>query len=190
MKSLTGLCGIFLCAWIFCGCANVQSKAPSTVPPQLAVRNNAASLLFDLLNDEKNVSKLLIIKRARPELRELIKTISKTAENASKNLARTANEDASMDLHAMNLPAGEVAARDAESKTKEHELLHASGVDLEFQLLLSQAEALNYGRHLAEIAAEKSSTTRQAMEFTDIAKELQQLYQQTISLLRAPAMEH
>ena len=73
-----------------------------------------------------------------------------------KLLDQLTNADPGLNLHAMNLPPGEQAARYAEAKSKEHELLLSSGPHFEFNLLLTQAEALNYGWHLAKVAAENA----------------------------------
>jgi hypothetical protein len=190
MKWICRLAGFTLCAWFLSGCAHLQEKPVQSNPSVvLASRNNSASLLYDLLNDEKNVSKILIIKRDRDELHALIKNISATCGDASKTLARLADAEPGLNLHVMNLPPGEVAAREAESKSKEKELLHASGADFEFKLLLTQAEALNYGWHLAQVAAENSAVPEQSREFAAIREELHHLYERTLALLQenAPA---
>src|ERR1017187_4802912 len=50
-----------------------QTEAPND---KMQVRNNASSLLAQLLDQEKNVSKVLIIKHGSRELSGLIKAIS------------------------------------------------------------------------------------------------------------------
>src|ERR1700744_2924986 len=132
---------------IFCGCSSIKNSA--TTPPRantqtIALRNNSASLLYDLLGDEKNVSKVLLIKRNSAELGYLIKSISETSKDASKQLEQLAQSDPTLNLQALKLPTGEVAARKAIAKTKEHELLSSSGENFQFQLLLTQADALSY----------------------------------------------
>lgn len=54
----------------------------------------------------------------------------------------------------------------------------------EFQLLLTQAEALSYGLHLAQVAAENEPQTERAREFSSLSAELEQLYEQVLALLR------
>src|SRR5882757_7780020 len=98
---------ILLC--LLCGCQSVHQKpgtpdAANPAPvkknvPNRQTRNNAASLLYDLLNDEKNVSKVLIIKSAPPETAQLIKNISETSKAAVKNLEAMAETDHSLKLH-------------------------------------------------------------------------------------------
>jgi hypothetical protein len=84
------------------------------------------------------------------------------------------------------LPVGEKATRDAISKTKEKELLFSSGENFEFNLLLTQADALSYGWHLAKIAAENSSRPEQVKEFTSLSLAMQDLYKQVVGLMRSP----
>jgi hypothetical protein len=191
MKRFIRALEILLCAGIFFGCAPFQKTAPAKNAPaisaeQLQMRNNSVSLLYDLLGDEKNVSKVLIIKGNREELHNLIKIISATAAAAAKQLDQLAKNDATLNLHAIELPPGEKATRDAISKTKEKELLFSSGENFEFTLLLTQADALSYGWHLAKIAAENSSQPEQVHEFESLSVAMQDLYKQVVALMRLP----
>jgi hypothetical protein len=121
------LISIFLAGFLLCGCAPLERKqivsGESPVPEKLEIRNNAASLLYDLLGDEKNVSKILIIKRNSEELVRLIKAISEAAADDEKQLELLAKNNPNLNLHAIQLPQGEKATRDAVAKTEEHELL-------------------------------------------------------------------
>ncbi|HEY1717002.1 MAG TPA: hypothetical protein VGH42_01760 [Verrucomicrobiae bacterium] len=150
------------------------------------MRNNSVSLLYDLLGDEKNVSKVLIIKSDREQLHSLIKAISATADDGAKQLEQLAKADATLNLHAIELPPGEKATRDAISKTKEKELLFSSGENFEFTLLLTQADALSYGWHLAKIASDNSPQPEQVREFDSLSAAFQDLYKQVVALMRSP----
>ena len=176
-------------AGIFCGCAFFQKPVPQKNAPvlsadKLQMRNNSLSLLYDLLNDEKNVSKVLIIKRNSDELGGLIKAISVSSRDAQKQLDAMAKADPTLNLQALELPAGEKATRDSISKTKEHELLTSSGENFQFQLLLTQTDALSYGWHLAKIAAENSTRPEQIRGFNDIHATMHDLYDQAVALMR------
>jgi hypothetical protein len=152
---------------------------------KVEVRNNAASLLADLLGDEKHVSLILIIKHHPAELGHLIKAISKTSNDGGKELEAMAADDKSLNLHALQLPAGEVATRAAISKTQEHELLFSSGEKFEVRLLLTQANALDYASHLAQIAADNSTSPEQARRFHGLQVRLNALYQRVVANFRA-----
>jgi hypothetical protein len=177
-----------LAAGLYCGHANAQKSAPPSAAPdksKIEVRNNAASLLADLLGDEKNVSKILIIKRNSAELGRLIKAISKTAGDGAEQLEMLAKNDKTLNLHTLQLPPGEIATRAAMSKTREHELLFSSGEKFELNLLLTQTTALDYGSHLAKIAADNSSSPEQQRKFHSLDVALNALFQQVVAKLRA-----
>src|SRR4051812_48774793 len=109
---LIALCATCACRSLGPAGAKPDSEAVESVQPanlNQHVRNNCASLLYDLLNDEKNVDKLLIIKRESDELHQLVKDISTTADEGAKKLEQLAKADRTLDLHAMGLPSGEVA---------------------------------------------------------------------------------
>jgi hypothetical protein len=191
MKRFIPVLEIIFCAGIFCGCANMKNSPPPIVSmpnaKKIELRNNAVSLLYDLLNDEKNVSKILIIKSNSDELGRLIKAISVSSDDAQKQLDALAKTDPTLKLHALELPAGEKATRDAIAKTKEHELLFSSGENFEFNLLLTQADALSYGWHLAKIAAENSSQPQEVREFNSMSVAMQDLYKQAVAMMRTPS---
>ncbi|HEY4416161.1 MAG TPA: hypothetical protein VGO57_10750 [Verrucomicrobiae bacterium] len=183
-------------ALMLCGCSHTPPSAPTpasvagTTPAkteQLSLRNNAVSLLYDLLQDEKNVNKVLLIKHNSAEVGRLIDAISHTSGDASKRLDQMAKADPALSLHALELPAGEKATREAIAHTKEHELLFSSGTNFQFQLLLTQTDALSYGWHLSRIAAENSKSPEQVRAFTQIADSLENLYGQVITQLKAEA---
>jgi hypothetical protein len=173
---------------LLCGCAhweeNRPANIPSATPQKLEARNNAASLLYDLLGDEKNVSKILIIKGNSEELGQLIRAISKSAAEDEGQLKTLASNDPALDLHDLQLPPGEKAAREAIAKTKEQKLLFSTGKEFEFNLLLTQTEALNYGWHLAKIAGENSSSPGEVQTFTAMSRQMEDLYNQVIREMR------
>jgi hypothetical protein len=180
---------IIAAASLFFGCSTVQKTVPPVVPAtdakKMELRNNAASLLVDLLGDEKNVSKVLLVKKHSDELGALIKLISQTSADGEKQLETLAKNDASLNLKALQLPPGEKAVRDAISKTKEHELLFTSGENFEFNLLLTQTEAINYGSHLAKVASENSASSEQARDFHALDLKFSDLFQQVVAEMRS-----
>jgi hypothetical protein len=161
----------------------LAADPPEHRSPDPAIRNNSLALLTDLLNDEKHVDKLLIIKRDSPELKHLVKDISETAGDGAKRLEKLMKRDPALRKDT-DLPPGEQATRKAVSKTKERLLLHSHDAEFEFQLLLTQAEALNYGAHLAQVASENEPRPELAREFSDLSSQLQQLHEQVIERLR------
>ena len=180
-----------------CGCQSGQraDEAPKHVRPaptskkpfDIQTRNNAMTLLNDLLNEEKNLSKILIIKRESSDLKRLVKDISETADNGAKMLKLLAKKDPTIQLATLGLPPGEVAARQAISKTKQHLLLHTKGAEFEFQLLLTQTEALSYGADLAMVAAAHEPQPERAQQFSQLSDQLKQLEERVLTRLRPKA---
>jgi hypothetical protein len=188
LSTLTVVC-------LLCGCETF--KSPPKTPPDTgmsteanrkmdpATRDNALALLDDLLGDEKNVSKILIIKHNSEELGKLIKNISEAAKNGAETVESAAKHEPGVNLKQLDLPPGELAARKAISDTKEHLLLHSKDAEFEFQLLLTQAEALNYGAHLAQVVAENESNALFARQFTNLSEQLKNLQEQVLAILRS-----
>jgi len=167
--------------------ATASAPGPRLSAEKTVARNNAASLLFQLVEDEKNVHVILLVKGNRADVASLVQAISATAGDASKNLLLLAQADPTLNLHATDLPAGEVAARAAIAKVKTHQLLLSTGDNFEFALLLTQADALSYGYNLAQIAADNSSDPVQRQTFTAIREAMKSQYQQVIAFIRTSA---
>jgi hypothetical protein len=189
--------GALACAALLFGCSTTGPASSSAAPApataghsdaadgKMQVRNNASSLLAQLLDEEKNVSKILIIKHGSRELSGLIKAISTAAAEGAKALNDLAKDDPTLDLGRLDLPVGEKASRDALGKTEEYDLLLSSGTDFEFTLLLTQAQALNYGSHLAKVAAENSAVPKESDALLTTSKTLDQLLAQVKAMMRS-----
>jgi hypothetical protein len=175
-----------MAAWLalVCGC-----QTPAAAPPEdsvtgvVSVRNNACSLLYDLLNDERHLSKLLLIKRESRALNSLIKEIAQDTGNAAKRLQQFAAQDPSLNLEVLALPPGERATRQTIAKLKERQLLHQKGAEFEKTLLLTQVEALNYAAHLALVVAQNDSIPTRAQYFSSLSQALSELRERVLQLL-------
>jgi hypothetical protein len=183
---------LLLCS--LCACQSTRQPAAASPSPAVAgpgkngfdiqTRDNALALLDDLLGDEKNLSKILIIKHNSDELGKLVEDISKTAGNGAKMLEALAKTQPGLNLKATSLPRGEVATRKAISKTKEQLLLHSKEAEFEFQLLLTQVEALNYGAHLAMVVADSETDANGTREFLRLSAQLRDLRERVEAMLR------
>jgi hypothetical protein len=166
------------------GCKKIE-PAPDTRPfAAVSVRNNAFSLLHQLLNEQKDVSKILIIKRESRELNLLIKEIAAASGRGAKQLEDFARQDASLALNAIGLPAGELATRDAIANTRKKELLGRSGIEFERSLLLTEIEALSYATHLAQVAAVNDSNPARTSSLTTLSKTMKDFHSRAVQLLR------
>ena len=146
---------------------------------------NCYSLLYQLLDQQQNVDKLLAVKLESEELRRLVTTIADTSANGAERLQSFAKQDDSLRLDETDLPAGEVATRKAIASTKTKELLKPFNSNFEFALLLTQSEALSYAWHLAKVAAEMEAQPDRARFLADLAEQMKRLHHQAVSLMRS-----
>jgi hypothetical protein len=184
-----------ICLCSLCGCQlfRPKSEAPPDPPAtevstnktiDLPTRNNALALLDDLLNDEKNLGKVLLIKHHSEQLGKLVKDISAAAGQGAKMVDSMAKTTPGLDLKQVDLPQGETATRKAISKSKEHMLLHSADAEFELQLLLTQVEALNYGANLAQVAADNESDPERVRQLSALSAQLKDLDENVITALR------
>jgi hypothetical protein len=162
-----------------------KKTKPVTAQPPAVEMNAGYALLYDLLSDEKNVSKLLIIKKESSELENVIKAISKHSKEACEYLETIAKRDKSLNLQTSSLPPVEIQTRELISKTKGKQLLQAKGETLEFLLLLTQNEALSYGAHLATVIAAAEPDEKRKQFLDDLSRDLAALEERVLNMLLA-----
>jgi hypothetical protein len=168
--------GIFI--FSFAGCATAPVKAKTQTSVSDDTRNNSYSLLYQLLEEEKDVSILRLIKYENQDLKNLIKRVAATARKGGKQLDEFAKKDPSLDLKNIALPPGEDKTRDAIGDAKQKLLLHTSGSEFEITLLLTQIEALNYGAYLAKVAAANDFRPERVEYLKQLSNELLSLHDQ------------
>ena len=71
-----------------------------------------------------------------------------------------------------SFPLSEVATQEAIASTKQKELLAPKSDDFELPLLLTQAEALSYGWHLAKVACETDTNPERARAMATLRGDL------------------
>ncbi|MBC8001612.1 MAG: hypothetical protein H7X97_03395 [Opitutaceae bacterium] len=183
MKGLPLFTVMVSVACVLSGCQSPPSRPPAGSGAGQSIRNNCYSLLHQLLNDEKNVNLLLLIKREEADVKVLVKKIATTAGAGAALLEEFARKDPSIRLDDFRLPRGEVATREAIASTKKKELLGQTGDKFELSLLLTQAQALSYGWHLAKVASENEPQADRARALAGVARDLEGLYHEVIALL-------
>jgi hypothetical protein len=171
------------------GCAT-ETKPPAPIETtaqdqQFAVRNQGYSLLYQLLSDEKDVSKLLMIKKEAPDVGGLLKDISRVSGDGAKQLEAFEKADAHLHLKMTGLPVAEQQTRDLISKTKAKELITKTGEKFEVRILLAQAEALSYGAHLAVVTASNETDSQRKKFLEGVSEDYQRLHQRLIDLIHS-----
>ncbi len=166
------------------GCAS--TGAPSRPREAPAASGHGYALLYEILGQERQVSKLLIIKEERHALEATIDAIAETCGTAYERLGGLAKEKPRLDLSGTGLPAEEVQTRQAIAATRRDQLLEASGREFELQLLLTQNEALTYAAHLADTLARSESDPARLAFVRAVWKDLTRLQEDVRALLRRP----
>ena len=181
--TLLRLVGLFSLAGMLSGCqtAPPPPRAESNVSD--FTRNNCYSLLYDLLGDEKDVSKLRFIKHEESDVKQLLNKISQAAREGHTQLEAFAKQDRALNLQVQALPAGESATRKDIAAAEQHQLLHESGAKLELDLLLTQTDALRYGAHLAKVAGQNDFNSTRAQYLANLSRQMESLHDETVALL-------
>jgi hypothetical protein len=173
---------LILTALALLGLCQTLDAGPSA-KPDIATRDNCYGLLHQLLDEQKDVSLLHLIKHEYPDFEDLMRRIARMSGTGAKLLEQLAKKDSSLRLDDIELPPGEVATRDAIAKTTEKKLLGEKGERFHLNLLLSQLEALNYGSHLADVACENDTDTEREQALTDLSKDMRGLYDEAFEKL-------
>lgn len=131
-------------------------------------------LLHELMSKQGGVDKLLMVKQESEKTRGLVEEIARLCRRTSDALEAFEAETPGL-LHGGDaLPLIERATRDAIEAETGWSLLTA-GDDFEVKLLMSQAEALSYGAHLAAQIAEIEPRRRRAEWLGKLSNKLQAL---------------
>ena len=109
--------------------------------------------------------------------------IARVMGEAEKQLSEFAKDDATLNLKAKSLPAVEERTREAIESAQAKQLLGSSGPQFEVRLLISQAEGLNYGAHLAKTLYEQESDIRRKAFLESFSRDALRLHEQVIDLL-------
>jgi hypothetical protein len=186
LRHAPAICLVFLAS-----CATEPKPAANPSHPvditsqdqQFAVRNQGYSLLHKLLSDEKNLSKLLIIKKEQTDTGALLREISEVTGNAAGQLERFEKSDPHLHLKLPSLPMVEQEARDLISKADARELITKGGEKFEVRVLVTQADSLRYGAALAAAISNHEADAARKKFLAETGDRLEALHQKLIALL-------
>jgi hypothetical protein len=157
----------------------IEAKEEKIEPVRVDDLVAGYALLGQLMGDEKDLSKLLIIKKERPELNAVVKRISETAKLSHDHLVALQGKHG---FDRDNLPPTESAARKLISNHRAKELILEGGKNFELKLLLAQNEALTYGAALAEALAKREPDSKQQQWLLNLSNSLSGLQKQVYDL--------
>ena len=180
-------CGtLIICALalVLTGCATVQKILPTTVWRQARVRNEGYSLLYQLLSQESDAAKILIVKHADPPIAGIVKAIANTCGQAKKELESFQKTDRHLNLAMPHLPELEQKTRAAIQSTVTRQLLFSSGKKFEVRFLFTQADAMNYAAHLARVVHDQETDPQRQKFLATVAEHCTTHHDRVMELLK------
>jgi hypothetical protein len=185
MKRRTWVCRtLIVCALTMTGCSTVQKVLPTAAWHKARVRNEGYSLLYQLLSQDSDVAKILIIKHADPPVADVIKEIASTCDQARQELDLFHKKDRHLSFEMTNLPEFEQQTRAAIASTVTKQLLTSSGKTFERRLLFTQTEAMNYAAHLAQVLHEQEDNANRKNFLATLSQRCTTLHDKAIDLLK------
>ena len=185
MKRRAWVCGtLIVCVLAVTGCSTIQKILPTTAWREARVRNEGYSLLYQLLSQESDAAKILIIKHADPPIADVIKEIASICGQAKQGLEQFHEKDRHLNLQMTHLPEIEQKTRAAIQSTVTKQLLFSSGKKFEVRFLLTQAEAMNYAAHLAQVLHNQEDNPVRKEFLTMLSQQCTTLHDRVMGLLR------
>ncbi|MGA2603296.1 MAG: hypothetical protein ABSG14_03625 [Verrucomicrobiia bacterium] len=185
MKRRACACGtLVVCTLAVTGCSTIQKILPTTAWHQARVRNEGYSLLYQLLSQESDAAKILIIKHADSPIADMVKEIASTCDQAKKKLDLFHKEDRHLNLEMTHLPEIEQKSRVAIQSTVTKQLLFSSGKTFEVRFLFTQAEAMNYAAHLAQVLHDQEDNPVRKEFLATISERCTTLHDRVMALLK------
>jgi hypothetical protein len=168
--------------------AGVETASTSHAPVggEIRERNQAYSLLYDLMDKESNVDKLFIVKSASDPVKTLVKQIAAACKSAHQQMEDFPKQDKQIEFDVTDLPKLEQRSRDLEAKDQEHILLTSSGKEFELRLIFTQAQAMGYARQLCRALLEKETDPSRKAFLSALADQCGGFHDQMMKMLNVP----
>jgi hypothetical protein len=145
--------------------------------------NEGYSLLHQLMSDETDVSKILILKHADDPVANAVKEIAHACQAAKTRMDDFPKTDVRIEFDVPDLPRVEQESRDLDSSIEEKELLFSSGKTFELRLIYSQAQAMEYGEVLCKALAAREDDAGRKAFVTDLSKQCADFRDRLLGLL-------
>lgn len=185
MKQRTWICGILIvCVLAVAGCATIQKVLPTVAWQKARIRNEGYSLLYQLLSQESDAAKILIIKHADYPIPDIINEIASASGQAKKELELFQKNDQHLNLKMPHLPEVEQKTRAAIESTVTKQLLFSSGKTFEVRFLFTQAEAMNYAAHLAQVLHDQETDPLRQKFLATLSERCTMLHDRVIGLVK------
>ena len=173
---------ILLCIVLLAGCAATVKVSPQG-GGAVRERNEGYSLLYKLMSDESDVSKIFFLKHADDPVASVVKEIAYFCQSSKSQMDEFAKRDASLEYDLTDLPRIEQRARDLEAKDETRSLLTSSGKEFELRLIFTQLEATNYALQLSRSLAEQEDDPSRKNFLTNMTQRSAAFHEKLMSLL-------
>ena len=160
------------------------SPPPSTTHPDFQL-NEGYSLLYHLLNKDRQVAGIFILKSADPNLKDLIHRIGQACQTARDRLNQFAEDDKQLKFNVDDLPYIEQRSRELQESDDRSALLASHGEPFERRLIFTQAQAMNYVVQLSRALQEKEPNPQRKAFLHVLQMQCTQFHDQLMTHLRA-----
>src|SRR5690606_34463964 len=106
-----------------------------------------------------------------------------------EKLDAIAKADGSITLDDDGLPMAETLSRGSIRGDTSRQVLFSAGRNFEFNILLTQHEALNYIHHMAGVLGEQDTDESRRKLCTEVADKAEKLHERVIALLKKPSTD-
>ena len=168
------------------GCQSFGFSDPPPAAPAAIALNQGYALLYSTLSDDSQVDKVLMIKDSNKQVAELIKAIAHFTLEAKNQLDAFAKADTNLRLKHDGLPELETKTRKAISSATAKQILFSNGKNFDFNILMTQHQALNYINHLAATLSKQESDKVRKPYLEKLAEEATVLHDRVIAQLQTP----
>lgn len=159
-----------------------DSGPPTSEQIQLS---HGYALLYELTNKQSDLDKALFLGGGMSDAaKQLIRDIDAASERAAEQIRQFADVEPWMELSDLGLPEAEIGSRRAIEKLTTRRLLFSGGA-FEFRLLLSQADATQYGVSLAESLREMDNHAGRRAWLEEFSSEYKSLFEKVEAQLSA-----
>jgi len=182
---LRQLIAVSLLLALLIGCQTARPYAAAPPTDEAGVeRNHGYALLYSTIESETQVDQVMMVKRPRPEVAELLREIAGFAKAQREQLDALAVADDSLGYDIHGLPYVEAKTRDLITATTTRSIMLSGGKAFEFNILLTQHEALSYIKHLARALHEMDDDPDRQAFLKSLADEAGVLHERVITLMR------
>lgn len=144
--------------------------------------NDGFTLLYELMDKESDVDKILIFRNASIPTQTIVREIAKVCTGAKQHLDRLAEQNPLLRMDHHDLPRAEMDTREAIEWATTKKLL--LGVEFELKLILTQISATEYAAFLAQTLADRDQDKERKAWIKDLAKSFQDLHQKIVQRLK------